>query len=208
MVYDLRPPAHRVQYQGYPTPEFWILSQGQAGSGYRCPTHPMPPPPRPDGMSRSCRLFGRHRRFSSRRRHPHLYLRSADVILSRAAARVGADRVELYTKPYADRYATDRGCCGSLSRRAGPPIMQVWASMPDMISASGILLFFLPRAFLFYLNEVSIGHALDIRRPLSRHRRDHSPLPCLSCAQGPVICRRVPSICHQLQSHSPFTRFT
>ena len=36
--------------------------------------------------------------------------------------------------------------------------MQVWASMPDMISASGILAFFASR--LPYLNEVSIGHAL------------------------------------------------
>ena len=57
-----------------------------------------------------------------------------------------------------------------LSRRAGPPIMQVWASMPDMISASGILLS-LPRAFLisawcqsYALSDRPLSHRRTIRR--------------------------------------------
>lgn len=77
----------------------------------------------------------------------------------KAAARAGADRVELYTKPYADMYATD-------PERAVEPFVQ--ASRAAHSAGLGVnaghdlnlenLEYF--HSKLPYLNEVSIGHAL------------------------------------------------
>lgn len=83
----------------------------------------------------------------------------ADPAQVKAAARAGADRVELYTKPYADLYARDR-------EAAVAPYVE--ASRQAKRSGLGLnaghdlslenLAFFAERMPL--LNEVSIGHAL------------------------------------------------
>ncbi len=82
-----------------------------------------------------------------------------DPVNIRAAARAGADRVELYTKPYADNYAADR-------EKAVAPFVE--ASIAAHKAGLGVnaghdlnlenLEYFHDR--LPYLNEVSIGHAI------------------------------------------------
>ena len=77
----------------------------------------------------------------------------------RAAAATGTDRIELYTKPYADRYPTDR-------EAAVAPFVE--AALAARKSGLGVnaghdlnlenLAFFHER--IPFLNEVSIGHAL------------------------------------------------
>lgn len=75
------------------------------------------------------------------------------------AAKTGADRVELYTKPYADAYASDREAAVApfveASRAAHGCGLGVNAGH-DLSLAN--LAFFHER--VPYLNEVSIGHAL------------------------------------------------
>ena len=82
-----------------------------------------------------------------------------DPEVIRMAARTGADRVELYTKPYADMYPTD-------PEAAVAP----YAEASEVAHSCGLgvnaghdlslenLRFFHSR--VPYLNEVSIGHAL------------------------------------------------
>lgn len=82
-----------------------------------------------------------------------------DVEMIKTAAATGADRVELYTKPYADMYPTDP---------EGAVAPYVEASKAAHNCGLGVnaghdlslenLKFFSDR--LPYLNEVSIGHAL------------------------------------------------
>lgn len=84
---------------------------------------------------------------------------AADPVQVRRAAEIGADRVELYTKPYADAYTTDR-------EAAVAPF--VAASREALKSGIGLnaghdlnlenLAFF--HSALPLLDEVSIGHAL------------------------------------------------
>ncbi len=75
------------------------------------------------------------------------------------AARAGADRVELYTKPYADGYAADREAAVApfveASRAAHSCGLGVNAGHDLSLTN---LQFFAER--VPYLNEVSIGHAL------------------------------------------------
>ncbi len=95
----------------------------------------------------------------------------------RAAARAGADRVELYSKPYADNYAADR-------EKAVAPFVE--ASIAAHKAGLGVnaghdlnlenLEYFHDR--LPYLNEVSIGHAiiadalyLGIEETIKRYRQ-------------------------------------
>lgn len=83
----------------------------------------------------------------------------ADPAVVKAAARVGADRVELYTKPYADLYPTD-------PEGAVAPFVE--AAKAAHNAGLGVnaghdlnlenLAFFAER--VPYLNEVSIGHAI------------------------------------------------
>lgn len=76
-----------------------------------------------------------------------------------AAAKAGADRVELYTKPYADEYASDREAAvapyveaATQARKSG---IGVNAGHDLSLENLG---FFAER--VTHLNEVSIGHAL------------------------------------------------
>ena len=82
-----------------------------------------------------------------------------DVEQIKAAARTGVDRVELYTKPYADHYRTDREAAVApfveASRAAHNAGLGVNAGHDLNLEN---LRFFSEK--LPYLDEVSIGHAL------------------------------------------------
>ncbi|MCM1517363.1 MAG: pyridoxine 5'-phosphate synthase [Pseudoflavonifractor sp.] len=82
-----------------------------------------------------------------------------DVDNIKLAAKAGADRVELFTKPYADNYATDREAA------VAPYVEASRAAHRAGLGVNGghdlsleNLRFFKER--LPYLNEVSIGHSL------------------------------------------------
>ena len=83
----------------------------------------------------------------------------ADPAAVAAAARVGADRVELYTKPYADRYAKDPAAAVApyveAARAAHACGLGVNAGHDLNLDNLGYFAKALP-----YLDEVSIGHAL------------------------------------------------
>ncbi|MCH5346424.1 MAG: pyridoxine 5'-phosphate synthase [Muribaculaceae bacterium] len=77
----------------------------------------------------------------------------------RQAAGTGADRIELYTKPYADMYAVDRDAAvepfvkaSAAARKAG-----LGVNAGHDLSLRNLAFF---HSSLPYLNEVSIGHAL------------------------------------------------
>ena len=104
-----------------------------------------------------------------------------DVETVKLAARTGADRVELYTKPYADGYAADR-------EKAVAPYVE--ASIAAHNAGIGVnaghdlslenLAFFHEK--MPYLDEVSIGHALicealylGIGETIKRYRKALAP---------------------------------
>lgn len=83
----------------------------------------------------------------------------ADVDAVRGAAATGADRVELYTKPYADGYATDREAAiapfveaAKAARRLG-----LGVNAGHDLNLENLAFF---AARIPFLSEVSIGHAL------------------------------------------------
>lgn len=82
-----------------------------------------------------------------------------DPVQVRMAAEVGADRVELYTKPYADAYAADRAAAAAPFAAAAAEAVRcglgVNAGHDLSLENLRYLRMSLPR-----LDEVSIGHAL------------------------------------------------
>ena len=80
-----------------------------------------------------------------------------DTIL--AAARTGADRVELYTKPYAEAYAADREAAVAPYVESSRTAHNAGLGVNAGHDLSLINLEYFYRS-LPYLNEVSIGHAL------------------------------------------------
>lgn len=76
-----------------------------------------------------------------------------------AAARVGADRVELYTKPYADEYFADREKAVEAYVRASAKAMEISIGVNAGHDLSLDNLRYLAQR-LPKLDEVSIGHAL------------------------------------------------
>ena len=83
----------------------------------------------------------------------------ADVDVVRAAARTGADRVELYTKPYADRYSENPEeavkpfvAASDAAHRCG-----LGVNAGHDLNLDNLHFFYQQ---LPYLNEVSIGHAI------------------------------------------------
>ena len=104
-----------------------------------------------------------------------------DAAPVRWAARLGADRVELYTEPFARAFAARRGRRRASRSRAmrRPPSWRTRsasASTPATISISTTCG---SSATLPHLDEVSIGHALisrgAVRRPRSRRPRISRP---------------------------------
>ncbi|MFG6425369.1 MAG: pyridoxine 5'-phosphate synthase [Muribaculaceae bacterium] len=83
----------------------------------------------------------------------------ADPDQVRKAAEVGADRVELYTKPYADNYATDRAAAVVPFVKASQTALEIGIGLNagHDLNLDNLAYF---HASLPLLDEVSIGHAL------------------------------------------------
>lgn len=84
---------------------------------------------------------------------------AADPAQVRQAARIGADRVELYTKPYADNYAADREAAVAPFVEASAEALRQGIGLNAGHDLSLENLRFLKER-LPLLDEVSIGHAL------------------------------------------------
>ncbi len=84
---------------------------------------------------------------------------AADPLQVRAAAEVGSDRVELYTKPYADNYAADREAAVAPFVTASQTALDCGLGLNAGHDLSLENLAFLKER-LPLLDEVSIGHAL------------------------------------------------
>lgn len=84
---------------------------------------------------------------------------AADPVQVRKAAEVGADRVELYTKPYADGYEADREAAVAPFIEAAKAAMEVGIGLNagHDLSLTNLRYF---HEVMPLLNEVSIGHAL------------------------------------------------
>jgi pyridoxine 5-phosphate synthase len=82
-----------------------------------------------------------------------------DAQMIAAAARTGADRVELYTKPYADNYATDAAKAVAPYAEASRVAHDLGLGVNAGHDLSLINLKYF-HACVPYLDEVSIGHAL------------------------------------------------
>lgn len=84
---------------------------------------------------------------------------NADTAQVRAAARIGADRVELYTKPYADGYAQNRDEAVKPFVEASAEALRYGIGVNAGHDLNLENLAFLKKS-LPLLDEVSIGHAL------------------------------------------------
>ncbi|MDE6010194.1 MAG: pyridoxine 5'-phosphate synthase [Muribaculaceae bacterium] len=102
---------------------------------------------------------------------------AADPVQVRAAAEVGADRVELYTKPYADLYPTDpeRAVAPYVEASAEAKRIGLGLNAGHDLSLNNLAYF---HRMLPLLDEVSIGHALicdalylGIRETIARYLR-------------------------------------
>lgn len=82
-----------------------------------------------------------------------------DVDIVRAAAEVGADRIELYTKPYADGYADDAAAAVAPYVKAATEARRLGLGINAGHDLSLENLAFFGEA-IPWLDEVSIGHAL------------------------------------------------
>ncbi len=103
----------------------------------------------------------------------------ADPKQVRAAAEVGADRVELYTKPYADNYATDRESAVAPFVIASQTALDCGLGLNAGHDLSLENLAYLKEK-LPLLDEVSIGHALICDALyLGIERTIHEYLNCL-----------------------------
>lgn len=161
-VYRLRP-ALRCEFniEGYPSPEFVDMVLKVR------PSQVTLVPDAPDALTSSAGwnvvdnaefLAALCEKFKDAGIRPSIFV-DPDVEQVKAAAAAGADRVELYTKPYADRYAAD-------PEAAVEPY--VTAALAAKKLGLGVnaghdlnldnLAFFCKR--IPFLAEVSIGHAL------------------------------------------------
>ncbi|MCM1067686.1 MAG: pyridoxine 5'-phosphate synthase [Muribaculaceae bacterium] len=161
-VYRLRP-ALRCEFniEGYPSPEFVDLVLKTR------PTQVTLVPDAPDALTSSAGwdvaanadfLAGLVERFKEAGVRSSIFV-DADPEIIRAAAATGADRIELYTKPYADAYAYD-------PEKAVAPFVEAATAARKLglgVNAGhdlnlDNLAFFSSR--IPFLSEVSIGHAL------------------------------------------------
>lgn len=147
--------------EGYPSPEFIALVIKAA------PTQVTLVPDAPDALTSSAgwnvmdnvdflrEVVGRLRNAGIR---VSIFV-DADPAQVRAAASIGADRVELYTKPYADNYCADREsavapfvAASDEARRLG-----IGLNAGHDLNLENLRFF---KQSLPLLDEVSIGHAL------------------------------------------------
>lgn len=104
---------------------------------------------------------------------------AADPAQVRAAAEVGSDRVELYTKPYADNYAADREKAVAPFVEASQTALECGLGLNAGHDLNLENLAFLKKR-LPLLDEVSIGHALICDALyLGIERTIHEYLNCL-----------------------------
>lgn len=161
-VYRLRPLLRsEFNIEGYPSADFVDLVLKVR------PTQVTLVPDAPDVLTSSAGwdvaanaefLSGLVERFKEADIRTSIFV-GADPAAVRAAAATGADRVELYTKPYADAYTTD-------PEKAVAPFVE--AALAARNAGLGVnaghdlslenLAFFASR--IPFLSEVSIGHAL------------------------------------------------
>lgn len=84
---------------------------------------------------------------------------AAEIPQVEAAAEIGADRVELYTKPYADNYETDREAAVAPFRAASQRALELGIGLNAGHDLNRKNLAYFHQQ-LPLLNEVSIGHAI------------------------------------------------
>lgn len=161
-VYALRPEVHtEFNIEGYPTEEFMELVLAVK------PEQVTLVPDAPGALTSSagwdCEKHGEFLsgivdRFKSRGIRTSIFVNPTPEGLAAAAA-TGADRVELYTKPYADGYAADR-------EKAVAPFVECSIRAHNLglgVNAGHDLSLENLEYFhhkVPYLDEVSIGHAL------------------------------------------------
>ena len=161
-VYKLRP-ALRCEFniEGYPSPEFVELVLQVR------PTQVTLVPDAPDALTSSAGwdvaantdfLTGLVERFKDAGIRTSIFV-NADVDIIKAAAATGADRVELYTKPYADAYATDPAKAVAPFVEAADAARRLGLGVNAGHDLNLDNLAYFSRAIPF-LSEVSIGHAL------------------------------------------------
>lgn len=147
--------------EGYPSEEFLRLVEENL------PAQATLVPDKPDQLTSSSgwdvegnRDFLREtvRRLKARGVRVSIFI-SADASQVRAAAEIGADRVELYTKPYADKYASDReGAIRPFIEASGEARrLGLGLNAGHDLSLENLEYF---HREMPLLDEVSIGHAL------------------------------------------------
>lgn len=161
-VYRLRPILKcEFNIEGYPDSEFMDLVLAVR------PTQVTLVPDAPDAITSSAdwdvqthaeELTAIVERFKDAGVRTSIFV-DPDIDAIRAAARTGADRVELYTKPYADNYGTDPDlavapyiAAADAARRLG-----LGVNAGHDLSLDNLAFF---SKCIPWLSEVSIGHAL------------------------------------------------
>lgn len=161
-VYALRPVVHtEFNIEGYPSPDFMRLvcevrpeqvtlvpdapSAVTSNSGWDVTGNA-------DFLAQVCADLARAGIRSS------IFV-NADPEQVRKASEVGADRVELYTKPYADGYAADREAAVAPFIKASQTALELGLGLNAGHDLNLINLAYFHRS-LPLLDEVSIGHAL------------------------------------------------
>ncbi len=161
-VYKLRPTLRcEFNIEGYPAPDFVDLVLRTR------PTQVTLVPDAPDALTSSCGwdvaanidfLSALVERFKDAGIRTSIFVNADPEVISAAAA-TGADRIELYTKPYADAYTSD-------PEKAVAPFVEAATAAKKLglgVNAGHDLsldnLAFFSRNIPF-LSEVSLGHAL------------------------------------------------
>lgn len=161
-VFALRPLVKtEFNIEGYPSPDFMDLVLKVK------PEQVTLVPDAPDAITSNAGWdVVRHREFLSEiiDRLREAGIRSSvfvdpDVEMIKAAASTGADRVELYTKPYADDYPSDPEAAVAPYVAASVAAHKAGLGVNAGHDLSLVNLKFLHER-VPYLNEVSIGHAL------------------------------------------------
>lgn len=161
-VFDLKPRLHtEFNIEGYPSPEFMDLVLAVR------PAQVTLVPDAPTALTSSAGWdVAANAPFLAKicARLKEAGIRSsifvdADQEQIRQAARVGADRVELYTKPYADLFPTDAEAAAAPFAAASQTALDLGLGLNagHDLNLSNLAFF---RRSLPHLDEVSIGHAL------------------------------------------------
>lgn len=161
-VYRLRPLLRsEFNIEGYPSPDFVDLVLKVR------PTQVTLVPDAPDALTSSAGwnvaanaefLTSLVERFKEAGVRTSIFV-DADVDTIRAAAATGADRIELYTKPYADAYAADpeKAIAPFVEAATAAKKLGLGVNAGHDLSLENLEYF---HRHIPFLSEVSIGHAL------------------------------------------------